>query len=83
VIGAVDELHLGVGVAHRRDCFSKVRKSLAGRIAYHALGPHALGTRDLRLESIDVVHAGNRTFPLTDSIRALTLRDIEHELTGL
>ncbi|MBI4573306.1 MAG: ATP-binding protein [candidate division NC10 bacterium] len=31
---------------------------------------------DLRLASLDVVHAGDRSFPLTDKIRALALSDL-------
>ena len=31
---------------------------------------------DLTLDSLDVVHAGERTFPLTDRIRAVALSDL-------
>ena len=31
---------------------------------------------DLRLASLDVVHAGDRTFPLNDGIRAVALSNL-------
>jgi hypothetical protein len=31
---------------------------------------------DLTLDNLDVVHAGDGTFPLTDSIRAIALSDL-------
>jgi hypothetical protein len=31
---------------------------------------------DLKLDSLDMVHAGDRTFPLTDRIRAVALSDL-------
>ena len=31
---------------------------------------------DLKLNGLDVVHAGDRTFPLTDRIRAVALSDL-------
>ena len=31
---------------------------------------------DLKLDSLDMVHAGDHTFPLTDRIRAVALSDL-------
>ena len=38
---------------------------------------------DLSLTSLDVVHAGESTFPLTDSVRALSARHLESDLEPL
>jgi predicted AAA+ superfamily ATPase len=42
---------------------------------------HALN--DLQLERLDVIHAGDHTFPLTEQIRAVALADILKELAPL
>ncbi len=38
---------------------------------------------DLRLDRLDVVHTGEHTFPLTDSVRALALTRLEDDLPEL
>lgn len=41
----------------------------------------ALG--DLRLDSLDVIHAGEQTFPMAKQIRAVPLARLEQELRPL
>jgi len=38
---------------------------------------------DLRLERLDVVHAGDQTFPLADAVRAVALRRLFDDLAPL
>ena len=38
---------------------------------------------DLRLERLDVIHAGEHTFPLADTVRAVALRRIFEDLRPL
>lgn len=38
---------------------------------------------DLKLEHIDVIHAGEHTFPLSEQVRAVALRRIEEDLRPL
>jgi predicted AAA+ superfamily ATPase len=42
-----------------------------------------IALEDLRLESLTVVHAGKRSFPLGDRIRAVALRDHRRELAPI
>ena len=42
---------------------------------------HAL--RDLSLTRLDVIHAGEHTFPLDEKVRAVPLRDILREVPVL
>ena len=42
-----------------------------------------IALQDLQLESIDVVHAGEGTFPLADRIRAVALEEIWESLERL
>lgn len=39
--------------------------------------------KSLELGHLDVIHAGNETFPLADDIRAVPLRDIERQIKPL
>ena len=38
---------------------------------------------DLRLERLDVIHAGDETYPLTDRIRAVALRRVLEDVAPL
>ncbi len=38
---------------------------------------------DLKLDHVDVVHAGEKTFPLSENIRAVALRRIERDITPM
>ena len=38
---------------------------------------------DLRLERLDVIHAGEDTFPLADNVRAVALRRIFEDLAPM
>ena len=38
---------------------------------------------DLNLDRLDVVHAGEHTFPLTERVRALALARLEDDLPSL
>lgn len=38
---------------------------------------------DLELDSLDVVHAGAKTFPMTDDIRALSIDDLPDGIGAL
>jgi len=40
-------------------------------------------TNDLKLNSLDVIHAGDETFPMAEKIRAVALRDILTKLKPL
>ena len=42
-----------------------------------------IAREDLRLSSLDVVHAGDHTFPLREGIRALSLQRILTDLKPL
>jgi hypothetical protein len=41
-----------------------------------------LATQDLGLDSIDVIHTGGATYPLTKGIRALSISRVHAELGG-
>jgi hypothetical protein len=42
-----------------------------------------IALHDLKLDSIDVVHSGDETYPLDDKIRALALTRIDRDLRPL
>jgi hypothetical protein len=37
----------------------------------------AVAVEDLNLDRLDVIHAGDHSFPLSDKIRAVALKDLE------
>lgn len=39
--------------------------------------------RDLKLDSLTVIHAGSETFPLSDAVRAVALERIQEDLEPL
>lgn len=43
----------------------------------------AIARADLELDSIDVIHAGDHTFPLGDGVRAVPLRRIADDVPPL
>jgi hypothetical protein len=42
-----------------------------------------IALKDLRLSSLDVIHAGDTTFPLTESIRAVSASRLVEDIAPL
>jgi hypothetical protein len=42
-----------------------------------------IAAKDLRLESLDVIHAGGETYPLTGKIRAVSIERVTKDVTPL
>jgi predicted AAA+ superfamily ATPase len=42
-----------------------------------------IAAKDLRLESLDVIHAGEETYPLTDKIRAVSIERVTKDVSPL
>ena len=64
------------------------RLSLYPVVGIHTTAPGftksmTIAAKDLRLESLDVIHAGEATYPLTDKIRAVSIERVTKDVSPL